>query len=156
MHARQRIREAVASILSRNPVAWKSVVESRVASTRVIWPYLMVFVESETSQVGVVNDPCNYDRDLIISIVGMLRLPGTGDKESIEDRMDEVAAEIETKLTQDTLRAKVMVGSLEHISTSMAVIEGEGQDGQYTYHAEVTLSFRIGYSTEEGSPDSLI
>jgi hypothetical protein len=49
-----------------------------------------------------------------------------------------------------------MVGSLEHISTSMAVIEGEGADGQYTYHAEVTLSFRIGYSTEEGSPDSLI
>jgi hypothetical protein len=116
----------------------------------------MVFVESETSQAGVVNDPCNYDRDLIISIVGMLRLPGTGDKESIEDRMDEVSAEIETKLTQDTLRAKVMVGSLEHISTSMAVIEGEGQDGQYTYHAEVTLSFRISYTTEEGSPDSLI
>jgi hypothetical protein len=116
----------------------------------------MVFVESETSQAATVNDPCNYERELILSVVGMLRLPGTGDKESIEDRMDEVSAEIETKLTQDTLRSKIMVGSLEMLSSGMAVIEGEGEDGRLTYHAEITLSFRIGYSTLEGSPDSLI
>ncbi len=156
MHARQTIREAVATILSSTPVAWKTVVEQRVNPDRVIWPYVKVFVESETSGATTVNSPSVYERELTLSVVGMLRLPGTGDKESIEDRMDEVSAEIETKLTQDTIRERVIVGSFELINTSMTIIETEMDSGQFMEYAEVALSFRIGYSTLEGSPGSLL
>jgi hypothetical protein len=112
----------------------------------------MVFAESDTSDPQTVSDPCVYGRELSISVIGMLRLPGTGDKETVEDRMDEVSAEIETKLTQSALRDSVpQVQSLSLVSTVMEVIESE--EG---YHAEVTLSWRVGYSTLESSPDSLL
>lgn len=153
MHARQQIREAVASILSRNPIAWKSVVESRIASSRVIWPYLMVFAETDSSDPTTVSDPCVYGRELSIAIVGMLRLPGTGDTYTIEDKMDALSAEIETKLTRSVLRDSVpSIQSLTLSSTSMEVIEDE--EGKY--HAEVRLDWRIGYSTLEGIPGSLL
>lgn len=152
-HARQQIREAVASILSSNPIAWGSVTKSRIASTLQIWPYLMVFAESEQSDPTTVNDPCIYGREMTLTVAGMLRLPGTGDTYTIEDKMDAVAAEIETKLTQSALRAVVsQVQSLSLTNTSMEVIlEDDGID-----HAEVILSWRIGYSTLEGVPGSLL
>jgi hypothetical protein len=113
----------------------------------------MVFAESDSSDPTTVSDPCVYGRELSISIVGMLRLPGTGDTYTVEDRMDEVSAEIETKLTQSALRDSVpQVQSLSLVSTVMEVIE----DGEGNYHAEVTTSWRVGYSTLEGSPGSLL
>lgn len=142
----------MASILSRNPVAWSLVTETRIAATRQIWPYLMVFAESETSDQSTVNDPCVYERFVTINVTGMLRLPGTGDTYTIEDRMDECAAEIETRLTQHALRDEVQIGTMALTSTSMEVIlEEDGID-----HAEVILSYQISYTTQEGLPGSLI
>lgn len=155
MHARQKIREAVATILSRNPVAWVSVTESRIPPTRQLWPYLMVFAESETSDQSTVNNPCIYSREVTLTVSGMLRLPGTGDTYTIEDRMDECAAEIETKLNQSTLRAEVpQVQSLSLVSTNMEVVIEDFEGG--INHGEVITSWRIGYSTLEGFPDTLL
>ena len=152
IHARQKIREAVARLLARNPVAWKSVTESRIASTMQTWPYLMVFADNELSEQIDVTDPGTYDRTVTINVVGMLRLPGTGDTYTIEDRMDECAAEIETKLTQSAMRDEVQIGTAALTSTGMEVIiEEDGID-----HAEVILSYQIGYTTQEGSPGSFI
>lgn len=152
MHARQQIREAIARLLAANPVAWKSVTESRIASTRQIWPYLMVFADGELSEQIDATDPGVYDRTVTINVAGMLKLPGTGDTYTIEDRMDECAAEIEAKLTQSALRDEVPIGTVALTSTSMEVIlEEDGID-----HGEVILQWRIGYSTLEGFPGSLI
>lgn len=152
-HARQTIRNAVAAILSVNPVAWKAVTETRIPSGRQIWPYLMVFAESDQLAAATVNTPCVYGRELLLHVGGMLRLPGTGDTYTIEDRMDAVAAEIETKFTQSTMRAALsQIQSVELTRTTMeVVIEEDGID-----HAEVILSFKISYSTLEGLPESLL
>jgi hypothetical protein len=115
----------------------------------------MVFAESESAQAGTVNDPCDYERNLTLIVTGMLRLPGNGDTYTIEDRMDECAAEIEAKLTQSALRAEVaQVQSLELVSTGLEVIVEDFENG--VNHGEVITSWRIGYSTEEGSPETLI
>lgn len=151
MHARQQIREAVATVLSRGSVSWKSVTQTRIPSNRQIWPYLMVFAESEVSSQSTVNDPCIYEREVTITVAGMLKMPT--DTSIIEDRMDECAAEIEQKLTQSALRGELQqIQSLTLISTSMEVVQEE--DG--IDHGEVITSWRIGYSTLEGSPDTLI
>jgi len=151
-HARQKIREAIARLLAANPVAWKSVTESRIASTRQIWPYLMVFADGELSEQIDATDPGVYDRTVTINVAGMLKLPGTGDTYTIEDRMDECAAEIETRLTQSALRAEVQIGTMALTSTGMEVIlEDDGID-----HAEVILSYQISYTTQEGLPGSFI
>ena len=151
-HARQIIREAVATILAATPVAWESVTESRIASTLQIWPYLMVFSESEQSDPSTVNNPCIYDRRMTLTVAGMLRLPGSGDTYTIEDEMDAIASEIETKLTQTALRAIVQIHSMYLKNTSMdVVIEENGID-----HAEIIMSYEINYATLEGVPSSLI
>lgn len=152
-HARQQIREAVAAILRANPVTWTTVTETRIASSMQIWPYLMVFAESDQSQPATVDSPYVYSREMTLTVAGMLRLDGTGDTQTIEDQMDAVAAEIETKLTQSALYAALPgVQSLSLASTIMQVIqEIDGVD-----HAEVITSWRIGYATLEGSPDSLM
>lgn len=113
----------------------------------------MVFAESDFADPATVNDPCVYSRDVTISVNGMLKLPGTGDTYTIEDRMDECAAEIESKLTQSALRTELsQVHTLALTSTSMEVIlEDDGID-----HAEVILQWRIGYSTLEGFPATLL
>ncbi len=151
MHARQQIREAVAAILSRTPVAWKLVTQTRIPSNRQIWPYLMVFSESESSSQSTVNDPCVYERELILTVAGMLKM--STDTSIIEDKMDECAAEIEQKLTQSALRAVLeQVKSITLINTIMEVVQEE--DG--IDHGEVITSWRISYATLEGSPDTLI
>lgn len=152
-HTRQTIREAVATILKATPTNWAVVSESRIQSPRQIWPYLMVFAESEDSDNSVVNMGGIYSRNLIVSVVGLLRLPGTGDTQTIEDRMDTMAAEIETKLTRTALAATVpAVKGLSLIASRMDVIlEEDGID-----HAELNLTWRVNYYTAEGSPETLI
>lgn len=152
-HSRKTIRSAIATILRTTPTNWKSVAESRIESPRQIWPYLMVFAESETSDVAIVNNPSIYERTVNITVAAMLRLPGTGDTITIEDSMDTVAAEIETKLTQDTLRVSVAtLKALTLIASSMAVvIEDDGLN-----HAELNMTWRVMYWTTEGLPETLI
>lgn len=153
-HARQQIREAVATILSRNPVAWKSVLKQRMEPDRVLWPYLLVFDTPETSDPSTVSDPCIYAREMTLITKGMLRLPGTGDMQTIEVQMDDLAGEIEVKLTQSTLRASIVqIQSLYLAGTDKDIVERETETG-ITYHAEVVLSWRISYATEEGSPEA--
>jgi len=152
-HGRKTIRSAIATLLATTPSAWSQVVETRIQSSRQIWPYLMVFAESEDSDDTVVNMGGIYSRNLVVSVVGLLRLPGTGDTQTIEDKMDTMAAEIETKLTHTTLSATVSaVKSVSLIASRMdVIIEDDGID-----HAELNLSWRVNYYTAEGSPETLI
>lgn len=152
-HARKTIRNAIATILKASPTNWSSVSESRIQSTMQKWPYLMVFADGETSEPVTLNLPMPYERDVTISIVGLLRLPGTGDTYTVEDKMDAVAAEIETKLTTTTLRAAVSkVQSVMLVASKMDVIlEEDGID-----HAELNQTWRVSYSTLEGLPEAFI
>lgn len=152
-HARKIIRSAIATVLQSRLDTWGHVTESRIQSPRQIWPYLMVFAESESSDAITMNNPSIYERTAIINVVGLLRLPGTGDTQTIEDKMDAMAADIETKLTQTTLRAVVSkVETLTLVSTKMDVImEPDGVD-----HAELHQTWKVTYSTREGLPETLI
>lgn len=151
-HGRKLIRSAIATLLNTSPVAWTSVQETRIESPRQIWPYLMVFAESESSELETIGTAGIYERAAIISVVGLLRLPGTGDTVSIEDKMDTMAVEIETKLTRSTLGATVRVGTLSLIATKMdVIIEEDGVD-----HAELNMTWAVSYSTAEGASEVLI
>lgn len=152
-HARKTIRSAVATILKTTPTSWASVTESRIQSPRQIWPYLMVFAESESSDKATMNAAAIYDKTVTLSVVGLLRLPGSGDTETIEDKMDTVAAEIETKLTMTTLRAAVSkVQTIQLVASKMDVImEVDGID-----HAELHQTWQVSYSSVEGLPETLI
>ena len=153
-HARKQIREAAATLLRATPSTWGTVFESRLPTTRAVMPYLMIFSDGEASQKISANSPAVYSRTANIVISGRLRLPGNNDKETIEDKMDAVAVEVETKLTYTTLQAVItQLQSLTLLSTEQALVVGEDDSPQY---AEVTLTFAAGYATLEGSPATLI
>ena len=151
-HARKQIRDAVQKVLKVSK-KWKLVTGTRLPSDRNLWPYLMVFAISEESEADSVSDPSTYLRDVSISVAAILRLPGTGDTIAIEDKMDETAEEIESKLTQSALRTELQaIQTISLTGTSLeVVIEEDGVD-----HAEVILTWQIGYSTLEGAPSTLI
>lgn len=154
-HARGQIRGAVAAILSRNPVAWGQVFKSRVDSKRQVWPYLKVYFASEDADPSTVTDPCIYDNRPVLTVEGMLLLPGTGDTQSIEDKMEAVDAEIKTKLTQSALRQLIpQVQSFAYFNATFDVVYEDFEGG--VDHAEVITSWRIGYSTLEGFPATLL
>ena len=158
-HARQTIREAIGTLLATTPTNWGKVFETRIVTSRQVWPFLMVFVGDESVDSLLIHPVSIYDRSLTVNIVGMLKMPGTGDgsgsTETVEDRMDAMAAEIETKLTLSTLQAVVpKVKTLALQSTSMEVITNE-TDGSIS-HAEITQSWALSYDTAEGLPETLI
>ena len=158
-HARQTIREAVATLLRATPVTWGSVLETRIATHRQVWPFLMVYATEEAADKLLIHGGNLYDRSVAIDIVGMLKMPGTGDgsgnAETVEDRMDAVCAEIETKLTYTALQAAVSgVKTVSLGSTRMEVIVNE-EDNSVS-HAMVTQSWTVTYDTAEGSPATLV
>jgi hypothetical protein len=155
-HARQKIREAVASVLASTPTTWSQVRESRVASLRQIWPYLMVFAEGEASSVGTTNLPCVYLRSLTLAVIGMLRLPGSGDTQTIEDKMDAMAEEVETKLTNASLRAVSGMLEIESISLSNTAMDVAIDEEGAMDHAEVQMTFVVVYAVLEGVPATII
>jgi len=153
-HARQLVREAAAVLLKANKVTYGSVVESRIPSTRQLWPYLLTFVDVETSEPMTEDGPSAIWREMSLIVVGMLRLPGTGDQETIEDKIDAMAAEIETKLSFSTLQAAVgQVQSCHLTNTSIEVIV---DPDDVVDHAEVTQIWLVRYATMDGLPETLI
>lgn len=149
-HARQTLREAIASLLASSPSTWSQVIESRIPSSRTIWPYLMVYAAQESAEKISVESPCIYLRTVEILVVGMLRLPGSGDTQTIEDKMDAMAEEIETKLTNTTLRAVSGVLQIESLSLTTTTMDVVVDEEQAPDHAEVQLSFDVAYVTTEG------
>lgn len=162
MHARQTIREAIATILATTPTNWQKVLQTRISTTLQVWPYLKVYAVDEQSSRDLIHQVGNYDRAATIHVVGMLKIPGTGDgsgnMETVEDRMDDLSAEAETKLTFTALKAVVAkVETLALQSTSMEIVTIEYDDGSNSIsHAEVTQVWSVTYSTKEGLPETLI
>lgn len=153
-HARQQIREAAATALRVTPSTWGQVFETRIPSSRAVMPYLMTFAPDDAPDAATIDQPGIYLRDATLIVAGRLRLPGNNDTETIEDRMDALAAEVETKLTFAALIAALpLVKSLRLGPTEAVVVTDEQDAPQY---AEVTLQFTARYATAEGAPETLI
>jgi len=158
-HARQQVREAIATLLATTPTNWSMVLQTRLVTPRQVWPFLMVYVTDESAEQMLIHPSGIYDRSAQLNIVGMLKMPGmgngTGDSETVEDRMDAMAAEIETKLTLSTVQAalaKVKTISLQTSGMEIVINEDDGS----VSHAVLTQVWAVTYDTVEGSPETLI
>ncbi len=153
-HARQQVREAVATLLKVSPVTWGLVFETRIPPSRAVMPYLLVFSDGEAVDSLTVNMAGIYFRDLSLAVAGRLRLPGNNDTETIEDRMDALAAEVESRLSFSALLALLpQIKGIQLTNTEMVVVTDDQDSPQY---AEVTLSFTARYATAEAAPETLI
>ena len=151
-HARTKIREAIKTLLDGTG-SWTAVFTTRVSSPRAIWPYLMVYADGEPiEQVSVTSGV--YERSATFAIMAMLRVPGNGDKQTIEDKIDDICAEIESKITVPRLTS-ILSGSVraEFTGTAMTVVVDEEDK---VSHAEATLSLTVKYFTAEGKPETML
>lgn len=154
IHVRQQIRENIATILLESPIKWITVQKTRIQSQRQIWPYLMVFSTGDTDEKVSVDEPCIYQRTIPIIIIGMLKMPGNGDTQTIEDKMDDLSFEVESKLTNEKLKALVpQVQMLSLVSTALEVIVTEDD---VIDHAEVTMNWQVVCFNSEADPSTLI
>ena len=154
--SRKQVRDAVVALLAPTPSTgtWGYVHPSRVASNQVKWPYLMVFSDGEAAERTTMGEPCMYDRVCTINVIGMLKMPGNQDFITIEDQMDAMADEIESKLTNALIRSSLVhIGWLVLKETQMQVIV---KDDDTISHAEVTQTWMASYATTEGVPDTMI
>ncbi len=153
-HARQVIREKAALLLATTPTTWVSVLETRVPTKRQVYPYLMVYSDGEAVDNLTEDDPTVLQRDMNIVIVGMLRMPGGHETITIEDKLDAVAAEIETKLDFAALQAVVpKLHGLFLNSTEMSVVVTPDEQID---HAEIIQVWTARYYTLDGAPEVLI
>ena len=153
-HARQQIREQIATLLKVSPVSYKAVFETRIPPSRAVMPFLLVFASDESSTQMLIHPTGMYDRSVNINVVGALKMPGTGNgtsnTQTVEDLMDAMSVEIETKLKASVV-TKAKTIALQ--STSMEVIISEA-DGTVS-HAELTQTWVCTYDTVEGLPEVL-
>ena len=145
-HIRQQIREGVAGLLDGNS-KWNYVYEQRTADSKANYPYLIVYVDSESSDPETMNTPFNLYRDMNLVIRGYYR---TQDNEAIEDKLDDIAVAVETAVTKATLNAAL---ARPVVSVYLAGTDFELEQDTDIDHAIISLGFVIRYQTEEGNPD---
>jgi hypothetical protein len=152
-HARTQIRRAAAELLKPEVgVAWALVWQSRIDYPRELWNYLKIYTDREETQRITVNSPAARERSVSLNVVAMIRV--SNNFEEVEDRMDDLAVQIETLLTEDAMRAAwSMIVSVDLQSSAMDVMLNADEKID---HAELTLGFIVKYRTLDGAPESLI
>lgn len=153
-HARQQIRDAIVTLLNASPSNFRRAYNTRIQPAQQVWPYLLVWCGSESVVSGTIHPTDIQDRTATITIEGRLQVPQR-EVELIETRMDDLAAEIETTLTNTAMLAEVT--NLKDIGLNDSTFEVvlSEEDGTVSY-AQLTMNFIVRYFTMEGSPETLI
>ena len=149
-HIRQQIRDAVTGLLDAG-TGWNYVYEQRDKQNRNTYPFLIVYVDSESSDVETLNSPFQLYRDMNLVVQGFIR---SQDLEYIENKLDDIAVEVETLLTTATINGSVTL-SRRVVSVYLAGTDMElNYDGDDIEDAVISMGFVVRYQTEEGSPDA--
>lgn len=151
-HARKQLRDSVKEILDNGNHSWTSVLGTRITTKRMNYPYLMVYADSEPSIETNIHSPTIYERELSINVVAMMKV---NDPEKVEDQIDDICYEIESKLTTTNLRAKHSAKDLRMTLTGSSFVVAV-DELDVIDHAEVIMEFEIKYFTTEGIAQTLL
>lgn len=151
-HVRKQIRDAVAGLLSAAPVEWKRVFASKTPPDRDVLPYLLVYVDSGDYDTLDIHSGHRQQRDYDAVVSCRTRLI---DGEDLENKLDAMAAEVESTLTFSALNTALggKLRSLELVSDSS---DNEVQEGESRTIAEIVLNWRVRVVTIEGNPETLV
>lgn len=149
-HAREQVRDAVDTLLSASPTEWQIVFNSRIAPARDVTPYLLVYIESETTEPLDIHPGYTMMREMMLTVKARTRVI---EGEQLEDKLDAMAEEIEQTLTTTALRAAVpKLKTLTLIGSNSDLVEDENE----RTFAEVALDWRVQVMTNEGVPETLV
>jgi hypothetical protein len=151
-HVREQVRGAVVTLLNTSPTAYRRAYNARIPPMQQVWPYLMVWVESEAIPGGTIHPSKIQERSMTLVIEARVQLPQR-ETEELENQMDDVAAEIETKLTLTTIQTVLpKIGSFDLTDTRIELAVDQEENPSY---GAVVMNYIISYSTIEGIPGTL-
>lgn len=152
-HARQQIRDAVATLLNAAPSSYRRAYNTRIQPMQQVWPYLLVWIGTESVTLETIHPGVLLNRVAILTVEARLQVLQR-ETETMESRMDEIAAEIETTLTVSALQAIVDVKDISLADSSFDVVMND-EDGSISF-ALLTMNFAVNYYTVDGSPEILV
>lgn len=118
-----------------------------------VWPYLLVWIGTESVTLETIHPGVLLNRVAILTVEARLQVLQR-ETETMESRMDEIAAEIETTLTVSALQAIVDVKDISLADSSFDVVMND-EDGSISF-ALLTMNFAVNYYTVDGSPEILV
>lgn len=144
-HARQAIREQVATTLTGLATTGSNVFQSRVYPLQDSnLPALLIYTKEESSEIITMGSTRALDRELTLSVEAYVKSNANSD-----DTIDTISDEIESAIGADTtLNNKAKDVFL--ISTDINYV-GEGENPV----AVATLNFLVNYCTDEDDPSQL-
>jgi hypothetical protein len=141
-HVRQQLREAAARALVGLPVTQHRVFSGRaypVNETEI--PCLCLATPNETSEIDSIGDP-------VLARTVQLMVIGYDEGTEIEDRLDQIALEVERALAAD-----VTLGGLAltcDLADTAKRVDGDAKKRK----GEVTLTYQILYRTPRSAPQT--
>ncbi|MCG7984734.1 MAG: hypothetical protein JAY90_18530 [Candidatus Thiodiazotropha lotti] len=149
-HVRKQVRDAVGVLLSANPTNWNHVFKTKITPQREVLPYLLVYIDNENIEALDISPAYLQLRDMQLIVRGRFRLV---EGESLEDYLDDIAVEIETKLTTATLKAQLAdkLKGFELVTINDDLIT---DDNERSY-AEIVFEWHVKVMTTEGIPETL-
>lgn len=150
-HVREQVRDAVATILKRSIKGkWTHVYQTRIKPAHDTRPFLLVYVDSESSEPLTIHPTPIIERTMLVSIRGFLAIT---DDQKIEKQMDDMAAEIECCLVHDAMDTELStkVGVWFLINSTMTIEEEEER-----IDAQLALDYTLTVSTAEADPQTLM
>ena len=147
MHARQQIRDAIATTLDGLTTTGSNVFKSRVYNTRdQVLPCLLIYtLTDEIGEVQSIGYPRIVDRDMTLAVEARVKAT-SGFDATVDTICEEVEAALATDLTLGGLTRDIL-----HASTQIAYTA----DGDKPYGSAL-MSFNIRYRVKEDAPGTPI
>lgn len=151
-HARQQIRDALTTLLNTSPTNYKRAYNTRIPPMQQVWPYVLLWFDNESIDETTINPAWWQMRVGTMTIDCRTQLP-MRETESLENRLDEMALEIEQKLVSSASVAAVDIKNIRLLNTAMDVILDDENNPSY---GSARMTYEIKYCTNEGTPQTLI
>lgn len=144
-HVRQQIREALVTALTGLTTTAARVYPFRgVPLADAKLPCLLVNTDEESVEAGGISAPFRLERNLTVRVRGLAK-----QVDNLDDKLDTIAAEVETALGNTTLGGLVKMLSLSGVNIS------RDDDGERPV-GEVEMVFSAVYVTAANAPESII
>jgi len=144
-HVRQQIRERLAVELAGLTTTSTRVYQTRLYNIdETLLPCLLIYTQTETSEVQTLSRPYNIYKTLTIIVEGVARAVA-----DIDDTLDTIAAEVETAVGNSTLNN---LAKDFYLTSTSIDLSADAQQPTGT----VRLTFNATYVTTSNAPETAL
>lgn len=146
-HAVEQITANVATLLD-GASKWKAVYESRIPPARMVWPFLQVYAEQDSTDQQTIHSGPLLDRNVTVTVRGVVRV---ADTQTVERSMMEIAEEVEKRLIDSAFTV-----SIKSVTLAATQYDVELNSDERPAFGVVEQTWLVNYMTIAGAPQTLV